>query len=195
MRGFKELRVWQGAMDLVESVYRVVRAISSEESYGLRSQIRRASVSIPSNIAEGQSRASTKEFLNHLSMAQASLAEVETQLEISVRLKYLAAEKVTRPVRSHPAAWETTPRAAQRPGGTQMSERSERQTPATGHRPPAPGGGPRLPHRGRRHRRPHHPRARRGTRTAPARARRFLRRHRARPGSQAGARARAFLWS
>jgi four helix bundle protein len=61
----------------------------------LKSQIRRAAVSIPSNIAEGQSRTSTKEFLNHLSMAQASLAEVETQLEISVRLKYLAVDQVT----------------------------------------------------------------------------------------------------
>ncbi len=58
-------------------------------------KLRRAAVSIPSNIAEGQARASTKEFLNHLSIAQASLAEVETQLEICVRLKYLAADKVT----------------------------------------------------------------------------------------------------
>ena len=70
-------------------------AFPPEENYGLKSQIRRAAVSIPSNIAEGQSRASTKEFLNHLSMAQASLAELETQLEISVRLKYLAVDEVT----------------------------------------------------------------------------------------------------
>ena len=82
-------------MDLVEAVYRLSAQFPPEESYGLRSQIRRAAVSIPSNIAEGQARASTKEFLNHLSMAQASLAEVETQLEISVRLKYLTAEQVT----------------------------------------------------------------------------------------------------
>jgi four helix bundle protein len=95
VRNFKELRVWQGAMELVENVYRLSAAFPPEEAYGLKSQIRRAAVSIPSNIAEGQSRASTKEFLNHLSMAQASLAEVETQLEISVRLKYLAAGQVT----------------------------------------------------------------------------------------------------
>ncbi|HUD99889.1 MAG TPA: four helix bundle protein [Bryobacteraceae bacterium] len=94
VRNYKELRVWQGAMDLVESVYRLSAAFPRDESYGLTSQIRRAAVSIPSNIAEGQSRASTKEFLNHLSMAQASLAEVETQLEIAVRLKYLAADQV-----------------------------------------------------------------------------------------------------
>jgi four helix bundle protein len=94
VRNYKELRVWQGAMELVESVYRLSMAFPPEETYGLKSQIRRAAVSIPSNIAEGQSRASTKEFLNHLSIAQASLAEVETQLEISVRLKYLPAEQV-----------------------------------------------------------------------------------------------------
>ncbi len=82
-------------MELVESVYRLSAEFPPEESYGLKAQIRRAAVSIPSNIAEGQSRASTKEFLNHLSMGQASLAEVETQLEISVRLKYLVAAQVT----------------------------------------------------------------------------------------------------
>ena len=95
VRNYKELRVWQGAMELVESVYRLSAGFPPEENYGLKSQIRRAAVSIPSNIAEGQSRASTKEFLNHLSIAQASLAEVETQLEISVRLNYLGAEQVT----------------------------------------------------------------------------------------------------
>ncbi len=82
-------------MDLVETVYLLSAAFPFEENYGLRSQIRRAVVSVPSNIAEGQSRASTKEFLNHLSIAQASLADVETQVEISVRLKYLSVEKVT----------------------------------------------------------------------------------------------------
>ena len=93
VRNFKELRVWQEAMSLAESVYQLSASFPREESYGLRAQVRRAAVSIPSNIAEGQSRASTKEFLNHLSMAQASLAEVETQIELSVRLKYLQAEQ------------------------------------------------------------------------------------------------------
>ena len=82
-------------MELVESVYRMSAAFTGEENYALKSQIRRAVVSIPSNIAEGQSRASAKEFLNRLSIAQASSAEVETQIEISVRLKYLSAERVT----------------------------------------------------------------------------------------------------
>ena len=80
-------------MDLVHGVYRVSAGFPSEETYGLRSQIRRASVSIPSNIAEGHTRSSTKEYLNHLSMSQASLAEVETQLEIAVRLEYVPPEK------------------------------------------------------------------------------------------------------
>jgi four helix bundle protein len=87
-------------MDLVEKLYGLSASFPLEENYGLRSQIRRAAVSIPSNIAEGQSRASTKEFLNHLSIAQASLAEVETQLEISVRLKYLSVEQVTAAVQA-----------------------------------------------------------------------------------------------
>ena len=94
VRHFKELRVWQGAMDLVEDIYRLSAGFPADETYGLKSQIRRASVSIPSNIAEGQSRTSTKEFLHHLSMAQGSLAEVETQLEISVRMRYVPAEQV-----------------------------------------------------------------------------------------------------
>src|SRR5580658_8364637 len=80
-------------MELVESVYHLSAGFPLEENYGLKSQIRRAAVSIPSNIAKGQSRASTKEFLNHLSIAQASLAEVETQIEISVPLKYVSPEQ------------------------------------------------------------------------------------------------------
>jgi uncharacterized protein with beta-barrel porin domain len=74
VRNYKELRVWQGAMDLVESVYRLSAGFPPEENYGWRSQIRRAAVSIPSNIAEGQSRASAKEFLNHLAVDQVTAA-------------------------------------------------------------------------------------------------------------------------
>jgi four helix bundle protein len=78
-------------MDLVESVYRVSAAFPKAEFYGLTSQVRRAAVSTPSNIAEGNTRESTKEYSNHLSIAQASLAEVSTQLEIASRLGYFAA--------------------------------------------------------------------------------------------------------
>ena len=92
---FRELRVWQGGMDLVETVYHLSGGFPKAELYGLTSQVRRAAISVPSNIAEGQTRASTKEFLHHISIAQASLAEVETQMEIAVRLGYVNAEMVT----------------------------------------------------------------------------------------------------
>ncbi len=85
---FRELHVWQRGMSIVESVYRLSASFPKQETYGLVSQVRRAAVSVPSNIAEGHARASTKEYLNHISMAQASLAEVETQLEIASRLGY-----------------------------------------------------------------------------------------------------------
>lgn len=89
MKSFRELRVWQAAMDLVEKVYSRTRQFPKQETYGLTSQVQRAAVSIPSNIAEGHTREHLKEYLHHLSMAQASLAELETQLEIAMRLKYL----------------------------------------------------------------------------------------------------------
>ena len=79
---------------MVEAIYRVSSGFPKAEIYGLTSQIRRAAVSVPSNIAEGHTRASTKEYLNHLSMAQASLAEVKTQLEIASRLGYVSGEEV-----------------------------------------------------------------------------------------------------
>lgn len=93
VRNYRELIVWQKAMDLVELIYQVTRQFPKEELYGLTSQIRRAAVSIPSNIAEGQARQSTAEFRNFLSIAQGSRAEVETQLMIAQRLGYLPQEK------------------------------------------------------------------------------------------------------
>jgi four helix bundle protein len=90
IRHFRELRVWQRGMDLVEAIYLLSAVFPKSELYGLTSQIRRAAVSVPSNIAEGHARASTKEYLHHLSTAQASLAEVETQIEIARRLGFLA---------------------------------------------------------------------------------------------------------
>ncbi|MGH9328641.1 MAG: four helix bundle protein [Terriglobia bacterium] len=94
IKSFRDLRVWQAAMDLVEKVYRLTEALPAHEAYGLRSQMRRACVSIPSNIAEGHTREHRKEFLHHLSMAQASLAELQSQLEISIRLAYLSGDGV-----------------------------------------------------------------------------------------------------
>jgi four helix bundle protein len=94
MKSFRELRVWQLAMDLVERIYRHTQTFPKDELYGLTSQIRRAVISIPSNIAEGHTRQHIKEYLHHLSIAQASLAEVETQFEIATRLKYASAEEL-----------------------------------------------------------------------------------------------------
>ena len=92
---FRDLRVWQGGMDIVVEVYRLSGQFPKAEAYGLTSQVRRAAVSAPSNIAEGHTRTSTKEYLNHVSMAQASLAEVETQFEIAARLGYLTPTGLT----------------------------------------------------------------------------------------------------
>lgn len=89
IKSFRDLRVWQAAMDLVEHVYHLTQMFPAHEMYGLTSQMRRAAVSIPSNIAEGHTREHSREYLHHLSMAQASLAELETQFEIATRLKYL----------------------------------------------------------------------------------------------------------
>lgn len=87
---YRDLRVWQLSMQLAESAYRATEDLPAKESYGLTSQVRRAVVSVPSNIAEGHSRDSTKEFLRFLSVAQGSLSELETQLELCLRLGYLS---------------------------------------------------------------------------------------------------------
>jgi four helix bundle protein len=90
---FRDLRVWQVSMDLVVDVYRLTQAFPNHEMYGLVQQMQRAAVSVPSNIAEGQARDHLREYLHHLSMAQGSLAELETQLDIARRLGYISADQ------------------------------------------------------------------------------------------------------
>lgn len=97
MKSFRELRVWQQSMDLVEAVYMLTQRFPKQEMYGLTRQIQRAAVSVPSKIAEGHTREHLKEYLHHLSIAQASLAEIETQLEIASRLKYLRPSQLDDP--------------------------------------------------------------------------------------------------
>ena len=89
LQHYRELIVWQKAIDLVEAVYRATDHFPKTEIYGLTSQIRRAAVSIPSNIAEGQGRNTTRDFLHFLSVSQGSLLEVETQITIAQRLGYM----------------------------------------------------------------------------------------------------------
>ena len=84
---YKKLIAWQRAMDLMEEVYRITVSLPKEEKYGLISQIRRAAVSIPSNIAEGFGRTGRDDFLRFLDMALGSTNEVETQILIMIRLK------------------------------------------------------------------------------------------------------------
>ncbi|WP_089723994.1 four helix bundle protein [Candidatus Thiosymbion oneisti] len=95
VKSYQDLVVWQKSMELVERVYRMTKAFPKEEVYGLSSQIRRAVVSIPSNIAEGQARRTTADFLNFLSIAQGSRAEVETQTLIAQRLGYVTSGQIS----------------------------------------------------------------------------------------------------
>jgi len=90
---YKDLVAWQKAMKLVVDVYRATREFPSHELYGLANQLRRAAVSVPSNIAEGQARFSHKEFLHSLTIARGSLAEVETQILIARELHYMGVEE------------------------------------------------------------------------------------------------------
>lgn len=93
MAGYRELKVWRLAMELAEEVYKLCAEFPKHEVYGLTSQLQRATVSIPSNIAEGQARNSSKEFGHFLGIARGSLAELETQIMLAQRLGYLTAEK------------------------------------------------------------------------------------------------------
>jgi four helix bundle protein len=90
----KKLNVWQAAMKATQMVYKLTVKFPEEEKFGLVSQMRRAAVSIPCNIAEGAARQGKKEFKNFLSMAQGSLSELDTQLELSVLLEYLTKENI-----------------------------------------------------------------------------------------------------
>ena len=91
---YRDLEVWRKSMDLAEVVYKVTEGFPPNEVYGLTSQLRRASVSIVSNIAEGASRHSTKEFIHFLNLSNGSLSELEAQFELSVRLGYLGENEI-----------------------------------------------------------------------------------------------------
>ena len=95
VRNYKELIVWQKAMEVAEQAYRLVKLLPKEETYALSDQIRRSAISIPSNIAEGQARNSSKEFMKFLSIAKGSAAALETQLLLAVRIGYFTESDIT----------------------------------------------------------------------------------------------------
>ena len=89
MRGYRDLIAWQKGMSLVTEIYKVTRSFPREELFGLTSQLRRAAVSVPSNLAEGYARNSRNEFRHFIGQARGSLAEIETQVEIAKSLSFL----------------------------------------------------------------------------------------------------------
>ena len=99
-RSYKDLFAWQKSMDLVTAIYRTTAGFPKDDLFGLTSQLRRAAVSIPSNIAEGQGRLSEKEFRHFPGQARGSLMEVETQLQIAENLSYLPKEQTAAPMQS-----------------------------------------------------------------------------------------------
>lgn len=96
LKSYRDLLVWQKAIELTVLVYRLTEGFPKREIYGLAAQSRRAGVSIPSNIAEGYGRGSRKEYLQFLSIAQGSLKELETQVILAERLAYATAAQAQR---------------------------------------------------------------------------------------------------
>ena len=92
-KSYKDFIVWQKAIDLSVEIYNLIKLLPKTETYGLSDQMRRAVVSIPSNIAEGQGRSSTRDFIKFLSIARGSQSEIETQLQICIRLRYFSEEQ------------------------------------------------------------------------------------------------------
>ena len=93
-KGYEQLIVWQKAMDLTVEIYRLTKMLPKEELYAITNQMRRAAISIPSNIAEGQSRKSPKEFIQFLNIAKGSNAELFTQLLICERVGYISSSNL-----------------------------------------------------------------------------------------------------
>jgi four helix bundle protein len=94
IKGYRDLEVWQKSMDLVVVCYELTKGFPKNETYGLASQLQRAAVSVPANIAEGRQRQRSKEFLQHFSIACGSLAELETHIQIAGRLDYINQEQI-----------------------------------------------------------------------------------------------------
>jgi len=94
IRSHRDLVVWQKAMDLVDRIYDLAEELPATERFGLRSQITRAAVSVPTNIAEGRARATSRDFANFLTIAWSSLMEVDTLLEVATRRKFISSARL-----------------------------------------------------------------------------------------------------
>jgi four helix bundle protein len=127
MSTFRDLQAWQVGMDLAEAVYRLTSKLPDTERFGLTSQMRRAAVSVPSNIAEGQARQYSREFVQFLSTAKASLAELDTQLELVARLGFAAPSDIAE-------TRQLLERGAQLIAGLLRSLRATSATATNGHR-------------------------------------------------------------
>ncbi len=92
MHNYRELRIWQRSMDFVVKIYNISADFPKEEKYGLTAQIRSCVVSVPSNISEGAGRGTNKQFKRFLEISMGSINEVQTQVELAFRVKYLAKE-------------------------------------------------------------------------------------------------------
>ena len=98
IKSYRDLLVWQKSMDLATEIYKLVENLPSTEVYNLTSQMCRAAISVPSNIAEGQSRGSTKDFVRFLYISKGSISELETQIEICLRLNYLSIDQTQKSI-------------------------------------------------------------------------------------------------
>ena len=136
VKSYRELEVWQLSMELVEAVYAVVGKLPPSERFALGDQLRRAVVSIPSNIAEGFGRKTTRDFLHYLSVARGSLCEVDTQLELAARIWNVPVAELNK----------TTERVGMMLSAlsTKLKTRLSTQTPTTNHEPRATNHEPRT---------------------------------------------------
>ena len=103
VKSYEDLRVWQAAIEIVEDVYNLTRSFPHDEQFGLTSQIRRAAVSVPSNVAEGWGRGSKQDYLRFLRIARGSLYEVRTQLVIAQRLGFASSSTTSSALESSEA--------------------------------------------------------------------------------------------
>lgn len=130
IKSYRELEVWREAVTMAVDCYRLTATFPRHELYGLASQLQRAAVSVPANIAEGHGRWSRKEFVRFLSIAHGSLAELETHLNIATELDYLQPESLA-------AIWERTARVGRMLHGLRRALERSSRSPAPDRRSPA----------------------------------------------------------